>query len=104
MNLDLARVFYCDWTNELLPLIAVERGFPVVKNHCFQRIVLDNLLGGCWYDFLHRGKIPAYKQLTLNQLGTAIAIARSLEASPVGHIQTLNAKSLQWRAEYHERT
>jgi len=103
MNLDLARTFYLNWTNDLLPLIAVERRFPVTKNHCFQRIVLDTLFGGCWYDFLEKGRIPAYRQLALNQLQVAIAIARSIEASPIEHIQYLNTKSLQWRAEYHGR-
>ena len=104
MNLDLTRLQYLDWTNELLPLIAAERGFPVVKNHCFQRIVLDNLFGCCWYDFLDKGKTPAYKQLSLEQLQAAIVIAQSLEGSPIEHIQELNTKSLQWRTEYHGRT
>ena len=103
MNLDLTRIQYLDWTNVLLPAIAVKRGFPVVKNHCFQRIALDNLFGGCWYDFLSKGTIPAYRQLSLEQLQAAIIIAQSLESSPIEHIQEMNAKSLQWRSEYHGR-
>ena len=104
MNLDLTRRQYLDWTNVVLPSIAVKRGLPVIKNHCFQRIVLDNLFCGCWYDFLDKGKVPAYKQLSLEQLQAAIVIAQSLSDSPIEHIQELNAKSLQWRAEYHGRT
>ena len=103
MNNALATIEYLYWTNEILPSIAIERGFPVIKNHCFQRIVLDNLFGGCWYDFLNKGKIPAYKQLKLGQLQVAIVIAQSLSDSPIEHIQNLNAKSLQWRAEHHKR-
>ena len=100
---DEARLEYLRWTNVLLPSIAVKRGFPVIKNHCFQRIVLDNLFGGCWYDFLEEGKIPAYRQLSLEQLQAAIVIAQGLSDSPIEHIQALNAKSMQWREEYHGR-
>ena len=103
MDNPLATIEYLYWTNEILPSIAIGRGFPVSKNHCFQRLVLDNLFGGCWYDFLRKGTTPAYKQLSLEQLQEAIDIARSLRDLPVEHIQNLNAKSLQWRAEYHGR-
>ena len=101
---DEAALEYLRWTNVVLPAIAVKRGFPVVKNHCFQRIVLDTYFGGCWYDFLDKGKIPAYRQLSLEQLQAAIVIAQNLSDSPIEHIQELNTKSLQWRAEYHGRT
>ena len=103
MNKPFATIEYLRWTNEVLPSIAIKRGFPVVKNHCFKRIILDNLFGGCWYDFLSKGRVPAYRQLSLEQLQAAIVIAQGLSDSPIEHIQEMNAKSLQWRAEYHGR-
>ncbi len=42
-----------DWlrlTRETLPALALARGWPVRADHCFQRILLDNVFGGRWYD------------------------------------------------------
>lgn len=43
-----------DLTNRVLPDLAQQRRFLIRFNHCFQRIVLDNLFNGCWYDVLNR--------------------------------------------------
>lgn len=87
---------YLELTNQVLPELARQRQFPVKYNHCFQRIVLDNLFGCCWYEVL-RGKDPAYKQLTEAQLERAIAIAESMTSQTDEHTYQLNQNSLGWR-------
>lgn len=87
---------YLELTNQVLPELARQRQFPVKYNHCFQRIVLDNLFGCCWYEVL-RGKDPAYKQLTEAQLERAIAIAESMTSQTDKHTYQLNQNSLGWR-------
>ncbi len=67
--------------------------WPVQNDHCFQRIVLDNVCGGPWFDHLAR---PAYKHLSHDQ---ALCAIRLCEAIIAGHanLQDLNNKSLIWR-------
>jgi hypothetical protein len=98
-DIDVLRQEYLRLTNAHLPSIAGERHFPVRLNHCFQRIILDNLFGGCWYDFLEKCKIPAYKQLNPAQLQQAITIAQNLCDRSNDYIVTLNQLSLKWRGE-----
>lgn len=50
---------YLELTNRVLPGLASSRKFPVRYNHCFQRIIIDNLFGRCWYEVLERKRIPA---------------------------------------------
>lgn len=86
---------YLNLINEQLPSRARQTDMPVRLNHCFARIVLDNLFGGCWYDYLSRQR-PAYKQLNETQLRKAIAIAQSMLRNPETARQ-LNQNSLRWR-------
>ncbi len=51
---------YLELTNKVLPQIAKERQFPVRYNHCFGRIILDNLFGCCWYEVLERKQGAAF--------------------------------------------
>jgi hypothetical protein len=83
-------------TNFVLPQLAQQRQFPVKLNHCFQRIILDNLFGCCWYEVLDRSKV-AYRQLSQTQLEQAIAIAEAIIAQPDAYLQQLNRNSLNWR-------
>ena len=94
------RARYLELINDILPSVAIARGFPVNLNHCFGRIVLDNLFQGCWYNYLTVNRVAAYKQLDLAQLQQAINIAQSLVDLPNLHIVSLNDRSLQWRREY----
>ncbi|MBW4540116.1 MAG: hypothetical protein KME43_13365 [Myxacorys chilensis ATA2-1-KO14] len=103
-NLTLLRNQYLELTNQTLPALANERKLPVRSNHCFQRIVLDNLFGCCWYEVLNR-KQPAYKQLSQEQLEKAIAIAQSMIDQPDEYIRQLNQNSLNWRGkDKHSRS
>ncbi len=90
---------YLQLTNETLPQLAGERQFPVRFNHCFQRIVLDNLFERCWYEALDRRAGAAYKQLTAKQLKGAIAIAEAITEKPDSYIYELNQNSLRWRGK-----
>lgn len=95
-RLSYLRTRYLKLTNQVLPELARQRQFPVKYNHCFQRIVLDNLFGCCWYEALDR-KDTAYKQLTEEQLERAIAIAESMIIQTNEHTHQLNRNSLRWR-------
>ena len=99
-DLDELRARYLELINDILPSIARARGFPITSNHCFGRVVLDNLFQGCWYNYLTVGRVAAYKQLDLTQLQQAVNLAQSLVDLPTAHIISLNNQSLQWRREY----
>jgi hypothetical protein len=88
---------YLELTNDVLPKLAISRKFPVRYNHCFQRIILDNLFGCCWYEVLERGQKPAYKQLSAEQMEEAIALARRIIDRPDSYLYELNRNSLSWR-------
>ncbi|MBE9008610.1 hypothetical protein IQ250_00055 [Pseudanabaenaceae cyanobacterium LEGE 13415] len=88
---------YLELTNRVLPSLASSRKFPVRYNHCFQRIILDNLFDRCWYEVLERKRIPAYQQLSEDQLEKAIALANTIIAQPDSYLEQLNQNSLRWR-------
>ncbi|HIK18513.1 MAG TPA: hypothetical protein IGS53_24955 [Leptolyngbyaceae cyanobacterium M33_DOE_097] len=88
---------YLELTNQDLPKLANSRNFPVRYNHCFQRIILDNLFGRCWYEVLDRKRGAAYMQLTEEQLERAIALAKQIIEQPDAYLQALNQNSLRWR-------
>jgi hypothetical protein len=90
---------YLGLTNDVLPNIAKQRKFPVRFNHCFQRIILDNIFGCCWYDVLDKSKGAAYQQLNATQLEQAISLASSIISQPNEYIHQLNHNSLQWRGK-----
>lgn len=88
---------YLELTNHVLPHLATSRNFPVRYNHCFQRIILDNLFERCWYEVLERKRGPAYKQLTEAQLEQAIVLANNIIVQPNSYLHQLNQNSLSWR-------
>ena len=96
-DISALRKQYLALINQQLPEKAKEGAMPVRFNHCFARIVLDNLFKGCWYDHLSR-KQPAYKQLDESQLEKGIAIAQTMLADPKIATQ-LNQNSLRWRGK-----
>lgn len=67
--------------------------WPVQDDHCFQRIVLDTLCEGVWYDHLGR---PAREHMTADQLREAIDIAASMCGDP-DRVAELNRASLRYR-------
>ncbi len=81
-------------TRTVLPALAAERGWPIRLDHCFQRVLLDNAVGGCWYDAI-AGR-PAYRNAAPAQLKAAVRLARAMRD---GHcdVAALNGRSLVWR-------
>jgi hypothetical protein len=97
-DISALREEYTQKVNETLPETAQQsEGWPIHLDHCFGRVVLDNLFQDEWYDYVD-GR-PAYKNLTRDQLADAIEIADKLleEGKPV--VDELNENSLQWRGE-----
>lgn len=91
------RAQYLQLINTDLPQKARHTQMPVRFNHCFARIVLDNLFESCWYNHLSR-KEAAYKQLNQQQLERAIALANTILDDPEKAVQ-LNRNSLSWRGK-----
>ena len=79
------------------PAAARAGGYPVRHNHCFLRIVYDNLLGAPWREVLPPGA-PAIAQLDADQLRRAIAIGRSIVDDPDA-CRVLNRRSLELRGK-----
>ncbi|MDG6078436.1 GCN5-related N-acetyltransferase [Erythrobacter litoralis] len=84
-----------DLTRETMPSLASDRGWPVQFDHCFQRILLDNAVGGKWKDAIAS---PAYRNATDVQLQTAIELGRKA-VSGEKELGELNRKSLAWRGK-----
>ena len=88
---------YLTLTKEVLPRMASDprRGWPVRNDHCFQRIVLDTICGGVWYDHLDR---PAYKHLSAEQAERAAQLCDDIAAGRTD-LHALNRMSLHWRGK-----
>ncbi|MEM6590425.1 MAG: hypothetical protein AAF651_01030 [Cyanobacteria bacterium P01_C01_bin.73] len=84
---------YQDLVNHQLPQAAQSGTYPVRFNHCFARIILDNICGQTWYSVIDR---PAYKNMTDQQLKDAVALGQSFLANPQ-RCHRANQKSLQYR-------
>ena len=89
---------YMVLTKEIMPDLArtSHTHWPVRNDHCFQRIVLDAVCGGVWYDHLLR---PAYKNLTRDQATNAVDLCNDI-ISGDSDLVVLNRQSLMWRGKY----
>jgi len=88
---------YMTLTKDVMPQLArtTHGHWPVRNDHCFQRIVLDNVCGGVWYDYLQR---PAYRNLTFDQAERAVRLCDQIIAGDTA-LAALNAQSLVWRGK-----
>ncbi len=86
---------YFRLTSEVLPKKAAEENWPALEEAHFQRIILDNIVGGVWY-----GKIkePAIMHLSKSQLKKAVRMADDLADGTI-EFDDLNEPSLAWREE-----
>ncbi len=83
-----------------LPRAANEGCWTLRLDHCFARVILDALFGGCWYAHLERGRgRSAESQLDAAQLRRAVALARGMLAGGDAEVRRLNAQSLVWRGK-----
>ena len=90
---------YIELTRTLLPAKARVGKWSVQEDHCFMRIILDQLFGGCWYNHLDR-RLVAYKQLNDEQLTRAIEMAQRLLAGNTELLGCWNKQSLAWRGKH----
>ena len=88
---------YIELTKEVMPKMAKEKVFqwPVQNDHCFQRIVLDSICNGSWYEHLGR---PAYKHLSEDQALKAVKLCEDI-ISGNADLHALNRQSLIWRGK-----
>ncbi|AGI69877.1 hypothetical protein OAN307_c45200 [Octadecabacter antarcticus 307] len=88
---------YVHMTRTVMPKLALgeKRHWPVQNDHCFQRIVLDTVCEGVWYDHITR---PAYKHLSQTQALAAVHLCEQIIADQVD-LTVLNQKSLAWRGK-----
>ncbi|MEM9943196.1 MAG: hypothetical protein AAF939_16655 [Planctomycetota bacterium] len=87
---------YLDLTQVELPALAKSNGWLIKHDHCFMRIILDQLFNDCWYNHLDR-RLRAYKQLNNQQLKTAISLGRAIADQGEAILNIWNRQSLQWR-------
>jgi hypothetical protein len=86
---------YLALTKDSLPAMALSNGanWPIHSDHCFQRIVLDNIVGDAWYIYISS---PAYLNMTEAQLKRSIDLCESL-LNGSANIHLLQKRSLNWR-------
>lgn len=84
---------YLNLTREILPSLARERGWPVSADHCFQRIILDSVCGGIWYDHIAK---PAVRHMSPDQASAALSLAEGIRDGSV-NLHLLNERSKAWR-------
>ncbi|OYR42215.1 hypothetical protein DJ82_03145 [Halorubrum sp. Ib24] len=95
-DLTRLRETYLQRVTGALPKQAAEAGdWPIHRDHCFARVVLDGLFEGVWYD--HVDGTPAYEQLSADELRAAIAIADRMLEEGKPAVEALNRQSLRWR-------
>jgi len=93
---------YLELTRHELPARAARDHWRLSEDHCFMRIILDQLFQDCWYDHLDK-RLPAYKQLNNDQLRKAIEFAQQILSEGYPLLNRWNFESLQWRIAYRRR-
>lgn len=86
-----------------LPRRARAGRWVVTQDHCFGRIVLDNTVGGRWYDVLDRRRSPAFAQLDDDRLAAAVTLAERIAREGDPLLRELDARSLAWRGRPPKR-
>ncbi len=87
---------WLDLTRRVLPEAARGADWPVALDHCFQRILLDNAVGRCWYDAI-AGR-PAYAHAPPDVLVRAIGLGEAVLRDEAD-LRALNRRSLDWRGK-----
>ena len=83
-----------------LPAAARAGGWVLRRDHCFARVILDAVCGGCWYAYLSRQRgRSAEGQLDAAQLAGALQIGRGMLTGGAAEVTRLDAQSLRWRGK-----
>lgn len=91
---------YLHVTGETLPNLSRENNWVIRQNHCFQRVILDNIFGDVWYNYLDKdGEKPAYQQLDRDELEQALELANKMQRYGSEKVDELNRKSLRVRGK-----
>ena len=91
-----------DWKDLVgtrLPAAARGRGWPVVFDHCFARILLDNALGRPWREVVPP---PAWRNMPEADLARAVALGEAALAGEAD-MHALNDRSLALRGKSRRR-
>ncbi len=89
---------YLELVQRALPSAAREQRWSLRHDHCFGRVLLDDAVGGCWYDVLDRRR-TAFRQLDDARLAGAVALAERLLADGEPLLRELDERSLGWRGK-----
>ena len=83
-----------------LPTAARVGNWVLRRDHCFARVILDAVCGGCWYAHMPRrhGR-SAESQLDVAQLVRALKTGREILTWGAAELTRLNAQSLCWRGK-----
>lgn len=92
-------VTYGQLVRDTLPRAARAGRWRLTADHCFGRVLLDHAVGGCWYDRLERGRTPAFRQLSDEQLAGAITMGRAILTGGDAVLGPLDDRSLAWRGK-----
>lgn len=103
MPLPASQQRWLELTRTVLPARARAERWVLREDHCFQRVVLDAVCGGRWYD--HVEGRPAYTHLGDTRLADAVALAERLAAdADAGELlRTLDRQSLAYRGKSRVR-
>lgn len=82
-----------------LPAAAAREGWPIRRNHCFGRVLLDDAVGACWYDVLGSGPGAAYRRLDDDRLAHAVAQGERMLVEGEPLVRALDDRSLAWRGK-----
>lgn len=86
------------WRNELPAYARLTRAH-IKWDHCCARIILDNVFGGYWREYI---LAPANKHMTAEQLTKAIELSERVLSGQVS-LNFLDRQSLIWRGIAKER-
>ena len=86
---------FLHYAKNVLPSIASikKNAWPIHHDHCFMRVILDNIVGCAWYEVIPS---PASNNLTDEQASAALNLARQIATESVS-LHVLNQRSKQWR-------
>lgn len=90
------RAAYTQKIHRELPATATPE-WPICRDHCFARVVLDNLFQEQWDS--HVSGRPAFEQLSPDELRAAIELADRMLEKGKPAVEELNNNSLRWRDE-----
>ncbi len=90
---------YRELVDDALPAAAVREGWPIRRDHCFGRVLLDDAVGACWYDVLGRGPGAAYRRLDDDRLAHAVAQGERMLTDGEPVVRALDDRSLAWRGK-----